>query len=143
MSKKKLRYKKHRKNRRRLLWFWNRPDTSVKDSHHLCFTRKSWSGTYANMIRNFHYCKMPLPKYTLHQFIHDNMSHVPPPSELAAEQIYMQLLYLDGAGVLHDTDPIERRLKLLAGLFDCIAQPTADAFREQADIVRRFYEKPP
>lgn len=86
---------------------------------------------------------MMIPKTTLHRFIHENMTHIPVPSELAAKGALEQLRYLEKYGAISDDDPIEKRLGLLAALFDCVAQPTADGFREQLAIVRKFYEKPP
>lgn len=110
------------------------------DRHHLCFIRRRWSSGSVYALRQFHYCIMPLPRATLHRAIHENMAHIPVPSELAAKGALEQLRYLEKYGAISDNDPIEKRLNLLAALFDCIAQPTADGFRQQLDIVRKFYD---
>lgn len=54
-----------------------------------------------------------------------------------------QLGYLEKYGAISESDPVERRLQLLASLFDCIEQPTADAFRKQLQVVREFKKTPP
>ena len=70
------------------------------------------------------------------------MQGVPVPRDYSAEQALEQLLMLESANALHEDDPIEKRLKLLASLFDCIDQPTADGFRKQLELVR-YYKNPP
>lgn len=71
------------------------------------------------------------------------MGGVPAPHDSAAKEAYEQLVLLNGFGVLHDNDSIEERLKLLIAIFDCIAQPTADGFRKQLEIVQRHKKEPP
>ena len=70
------------------------------------------------------------------------MSGVPVPKDYSAKQALEQLLMLEKANAIHDDDPIEKRLNLLASLFDCIEQPTADGFRKQLELVR-YYKNPP
>lgn len=50
---------------------------------------------------------------------------------------------LEQAGAISDDDNIEKRLMVLAALFDCVEQPTADAFRKQQQIAHEFYNKKP
>lgn len=116
--------------------------TSSLDNHHLCFIRAWWGKGYVRELRQFHYCIMPIPKNTLHRFIHRNMSGVPVPKDYSAKQALEQLLMLEKANAIHDDDPIEKRLNLLVSLFDCIEQPTADGFRKQLELVR-YYKNPP
>lgn len=131
------------KKRRRYLRYKRAWKSSAKDNHHLFFIKKAWSqGVYAK-LRTHHYCMVMIPKNTLHMYIHKYVLEVPVPGITAAEEALKQLKMLDSAGVLHDDDPIEKRLRLLAALFDCVAQPTANALYKQLDIVYRFYERPP
>lgn len=136
VSKKKKRYLKHRRKK-------HHANPKANDIHHLCFMKRCWNRTYAKALRQFHYCTISLPKNTIHRIIHENMVEVPVPREIAAKSVYEQLLILDQYNVLHDNDPIEKRLILLAELFDYIAQPTADGFREQLSIIQRFKNMPP
>lgn len=85
---------------------------------------------------------IPLPKNTLHRFIHANLYAIPVPDNVSAKVAYEQLLTLDRFGVLHEDDPIQKRLQLLIALFDCVAQPTADGFRKQLDIINGYDKKP-
>ena len=135
MSKKKRRFEKHRPTQP------TRPMRSY-DNHHLCFIKARWCRGPIKELRQFHYCIVPLPKSTLHKFIHQNMANVPVPREISARQALEQLRMLEKANAIHDYDPIEKRLALLASLFDCIEQPTADGFRKQLELVR-FYKIPP
>ena len=45
-------------------------------------------------------------------------------------------------GAISDKDPFEKRLIVLIALFECVAQPTADALKKQLDLVREFNTKP-
>lgn len=110
------------------------------DTHHLCFTRRNWVGRYAKLIRGHPYFKVVIPRQTLHRYIHMSMDAIIPPSEIAAKAAYEQVKLLEQTGALKGTDPLEKRLRVLIALFDCIAQPTADGFREQLRIVRNFYK---
>lgn len=135
MSKKKWRYKK-RKHKKKV-------NTSALNTHHLCFIRRNWGRKYAKAIRQFYYCQIELPKDTVHRIIHEKLYEVPAPREVVAKYAYEQLLLLQKYGALHENDPIEKRLMILAALFDCVEQPTADAFRKQLEIVQNYKSKPP
>lgn len=132
MAKKKGRYKK--RNKRRCT------NCLVTDKHHILFMKKSWDRGPLKALRTHHYCVIAIPKCTLHKFIHEHLHDIPTPSVFAAEDALKQLEMLDNANALHDNDRIEKRLRLLIALFECSAQPTADALKEQLDIVRRFYK---
>ena len=108
MAKKKKRYlRRNRKQRRKQI------QTNAYDRHHLCFIKKRWNSGSIYALRQFHYCIMLIPKTTLHRFIHENMTHVPVPSELAAKGALEQLRYLEKYGAISDDDPLEKRLNLL------------------------------
>lgn len=116
---------------------------SDKDQHHLCYQKKFWRKSPGTQrLRDFHYCKVYIPRDTLHKRIHALVPIVPVPKDINALAALTQLRLLEQAGAISDEDNIERRLMLLAALFDCIEQPTADAFREQSKIVQEFYKKP-
>ena len=113
------------------------------DKHHLCFSRRQWSRGAAGELRLFHYCIVHLPKYTLHQAIHDRIGSIPPPKEVNARAALYQLKMLWKYRAISDKDSAERRLEILAACFDCCEQPTANAFRTQARIIREFRARPP
>lgn len=114
-----------------------------KDLHHLCWPRSSWNAGYAHAIRNYPYFVVELPKDTVHREIHHQMRQVPVPSAFAAHTAWQQIKILEHFGVLHPDDPPEKRLGILVGLFDCSSQKTADAFRRQAKIIRKYANKKP
>ena len=133
MAKKKLRYKRRKSKC---------VNIKSKDRHHLCWQRRMWNRGALKELRNFHYCIIEIEKNKLHHHIHTQMSCIPAPKEIAAREALEQLRYLEGRGTISDADPIEKRLMLLAALFDCADQTTADAFRKQLDIVHKFKKAP-
>lgn len=135
MSKKKRRYAKRK--------YRSCAVSNIKDTHHLCYIRKGWGQGYARAIRRFPYCKIEIPKSTLHRAIHDAVRHIPVPSDDAAKAVYQELVYLARWGLIHENDPIERRLKVLIKLFDYEAPRTADGFRKQLDVVQGYKNRPP
>ena len=134
-KKKKRRYKRNTKARRH--------NYSVIDKHHLCWTERSWNRGPLRELRLHWYCIVRIKRDELHLYIHHNMNLIPPPSELHAKMALEQLAYLEDAGTISEFDSLERRLGILAALFDCCEQPTADAFRKQLDIVREYKTSPP
>lgn len=127
--------KKHKKQIKSTTHGW--------DAHHLCYQRRHWRHGGAKALRTFHYCIILLPKDTLHREIHHCVENVPEPKEANALEALKQLQMLSRFGAISDDDPVEKRLELLASLFDCCDQPTADGFRKQLEVVHRFYERPP
>ena len=114
-----------------------------EDTHHLCYQKREWRSGALVALRDYWYCKVSIPKDTLHRSIHRMVPVVPPPKIASAKSALEQLHTLERYGVIHEDDPIERRLEVLVALFDYIEQPTAAAFRAQLDIAHRFYHKPP
>lgn len=119
-----------------------RPHDGSTDSHHLCWPRRDWNKGAAKKLRAHHYCIVRIPKRSLHQRIHNESPVVPVPKKLNVDSALFQLALLERFGGIRYDDPIEKRLRVLAAIFDCSEQPTADAFREQLEVVRKFDGKP-
>lgn len=135
MSKKK-KYKKRKREK---------PQRSLSDRHHqhLCYQRRHWNKGWLKILRNYYYCIVKVPRSPIHKNIHEFIGDVPQPKGKNAKDALEQLMLLSRAGAISDNDPIEKRLYVLAALFDCCDQPTADAFRKQLEIVHRFNKKAP
>lgn len=114
-----------------------------EDAHHICFQKRHYTQGALLELRRFHYCIIYIPKDTLHRYIHERVKDVPAPSQISAKEALKQLRMLEKLGAIRDSDPIEKRLMLLASLFDCSDQPTADALRRQLKAVHDFYKKAP
>lgn len=112
------------------------------DRHHLCWTKREWRSGYLLDLRLHPYCVVLIPRDTLHHKLHTKMKHVPPPKPRSVKNALYHLDLLYQAGAINYDDPIEKRLKLLAALFDCTDQPTADAFRKQLKIICEYKENP-
>jgi len=133
-KKKKRRYRRNTKA--------TRQKTNARDTHHLCYQRNKWRKGYVRELRDYWYCRISIPRDTLHRFIHLNLPDIPAPQSSSAKEALEQLGYLEKYGSITEFDSIERRLELLAALFDCSDQATADAFRKQLEIVREFKKSP-
>ena len=116
---------------------------SEKDRHHLCFIARRWKTGYLAELRKFHYCIVLIPRDSLHRLIHENVGSIPPPSGANAKDALRHLRSLEKYGAISDSDPIEKRLKVLIALFDCCEQAKADEFRRQLGVVCKFYSDPP
>ena len=134
MAKKKKRYKKRKKQ--------PRPVSNIRDKHHLCYQRNKWARGSLRLLRDYWYCRVSIPRDTLHKKLHIEMPDIPVPSDSSAKSALKQLEMLEQYSVISEFDSIERRLDLLASLFDCSDQATADAFRKQLEIVREFNKTP-
>lgn len=135
MAKKKKRSKKRKK----------RYNVSVhtRDRHHLCYQRNKWQKGNLRRLRDYWYCKVSIPRDTLHKKIHLELPDIPVPKDSSAKSALEQLETLETFSAITEYDSIERRLELLASLFDCSDQETADAFREQLRVVHEFRKTPP
>lgn len=137
MSKKRKlrqRVKKSRKCEKRL---------QGKDCHHIFFQKRFWKGGLKGEFRMHWYCKVYIPRNTLHKEIHAQITSVPVPKYSNIRGVIEQLKMLEHYGAIRDTDSIEKRLKVLIALFECSEDPTADALRKQLEIVQGFYHQPP
>ena len=131
MSKKK---KRHRTPHRNI---------KAKNRHHLCYIGRNWSNGYCKVLRDYWYMIIEIPRDTLHNYIHYGLYNIPPPRGMSAKNALLELRRLEKYGAISPDDDIERRLRVLIALFDCVEQPTADAFKKQLNIVRQFYLRPP
>lgn len=130
MSKAKKRYGKSRRT------------TSVvvptsKDKHHIFFQKRCYKGAVSS-LRSYWYCVVSIPRDTLHRQIHEAVRNVPTPKPSSAREAVEELRTLYKYGGISEKDDIEKRLKVLAALFDCIEQPTADALRKQLSVVQEY-----
>lgn len=112
------------------------------DCHHLLFQGRHWQRGVFRVLRQHHYCKVRIPRETLHKEIHHQLTDVPVPKSINAIEALKHLEYLENFGAIHETDSIERRLIVLISLFDGVEPNTALALKRQLTIVRDFYNKP-
>ena len=113
--------------------------SKYNDTHHLFFPRKDYNTASLKELREFPYCKISLPKKTTHRTVHIILDGVPVPRGVNAIDALNQLKWLTEKGAISQSDPPAKRLELIAALFDCVEQSTADALRQQADILRFEY----
>jgi len=132
MSKhKKKRRASHKRKRRQI-------SPSVRDRHHLCYQKGKWGYGYLRELRDYWYCRISIPRDTLHRAIHCAVNDIPVPKNRSAKDALEQLRSLEKYGAITEFDSIERRLNLLIALFECSDQETADAFKEQLKVVCEY-----
>lgn len=126
-----LKKKKHKKKRIK------KPSCQL-DRHHILFIKKEWSRNGLGKLRLHPYCVVKIPRDSLHRYIHTHLAYIPTPRPATIQEVLYHLHYLEKAGAITMEDPIEKRLKVLVALFDCVEQPTADALEKQLNLVREF-----
>jgi hypothetical protein len=112
------------------------------DTHHLLWIDRKWRQSDLMALRNYWYCQVSVPRATLHRYIHENVASIPTPKPENARDALRQLKYLESYNAICDSDDIERRLKILIALFDCVEPETTEALRHQLKIVQEYYEQP-
>lgn len=137
MSKRKKRHKKKRsisrvKHRTR----------NANDRHHILWQRNKWSQGYVYKLRDHPYCKILIPRETLHRHIHLEMIGIPVPSQDSAELALDRIGCLAERGLISYDDSFEKRLKVLIALFEGYENETAEALRKQLEIVQDYYTGP-
>lgn len=136
MAKKKRR-KKKRSNGRTLY-----KPRNTNDSHHILWQKNKWSQGYVYKLRDHPYCKIPIPRETLHRHIHLEMIGIPVPSQDSAKIALDRISCLEERGLISYDDSFEKRLKVLIALFEGYEQDTTDALKKQLDLVCEYYESP-
>lgn len=137
MSKKKNFKRRKYRSQRRL-------SPTACDKHHLIYQGRNWKRRSLKELRMFWYCIMYIPRNTLHREIHANLGTIPVPDEGVAKNVLRRLKIYDDNGELSHCDPLEKRLALLADLFERYeAFDTAGAMRKQLSIAKCFYNRFP
>ena len=109
------------------------------DRHHIFYIRREWNKGKLDKIRLHPYSIVPLHRDTIHRYLHVHLACIPAPSSRVVDGVLQQLDMLEKYGAIGPDDCLEKRLTVLIALFECIAQPTADALKEQLRLVREFY----
>lgn len=71
------------------------------------------------------------------------MDGIPVPKAVNIKSALEQLGALERFGGISREDTIEKRLRVLMVLFDCVEPETYGAIKRQYDIVKEFYGKKP
>ena len=109
------------------------------DLHHIFYQGRFYKQNPAlRDLREYYYCKVYVPKDTLHQLIHYHLKNIPVPKPVNAEVALAQLKLLTKNDAIHESDSFERRMLVISALFNCAEPDTADALFKQWEIVREF-----
>lgn len=113
------------------------------DTHHLFWQRRKWNRGELKSLRLHPYCRVEIPKNTLHHQIHSEIKQIPTPHPRNAREAREHLNYLKNYGAIKETDSIEKRLRILISIFDYVEPRTAKALKKQLEIVYKYRQKPP
>lgn len=109
------------------------------DRHHIFYQRVNWSRGALTILRQYHYCKVYIPR-DLHDRIHENVRNITPPRLVNVIDALKQLCNLETYDSISELDDFEKRLKVLILLFDCVEPETAECLKRQLEIVHEYYE---
>ena len=137
MAKKKKRRKKKRSKGHAVYKTRN-----ANDRHHILWQRNKWSQGYVYKLRDHSYCKISIPRDTLHRHIHLEMIGIPVPSQDAAKIALDKINCLEERGLISYDDTFEKRLKVLITIFEENETETADALKKQLELVQDYYARP-
>lgn len=113
------------------------------DCHHILWYKKEYSKGWAKRLRDHWYCRLEIPRDTLHRQIHHEVAHIPVPRVISIKSALQQLEILERFGGISADDTIDKRLKVLMAIFDCCEPATHNALKKQLDVVCKFYHKSP
>lgn len=107
------------------------------DTHHLLWYKRDYSKGWAKRLRDHWYCRVDIPRDTLHREIHNQVRYVPVPRIFIIKEALYQLNLLERFGGISPNDPIEKRLRVLMALFDCCEPATYNALLKQLDVCKQ------
>ena len=138
MAKKKKRRRKRHSNRQK-----SEKTRNANDRHHILWQRNKWSQGYVYKLRDHPYCKILIPRETLHRHIHLEMIGIPVPSQDSAKIALDRIGCLAERGLISYDDSFEKRLQVLIVLFEGYEPETTDALIKQLNLVREYIKNPP
>lgn len=109
------------------------------DRHHILYQRANWSRGALAILRQYHYCKVYIPR-ELHDMIHQNVRNITPPRLVNAIDALKRIRNLEMYDSINELDDFEKRLKVLILLFDCVEPETVECLKRQLEIVHEYYE---
>lgn len=112
------------------------------DRHHILYQRTNWSRGALVILRQYPYCKVYIPR-KLHDEIHERVRNITPPRLVNAIDALKQLKDLEMYDSINELDDLEKRLKVLIFLFDCVEPETVDCLKRQLEIVHDYYNNKP
>lgn len=136
MAKKKRRFDKKSNH------VYHQPKTPY-DIHHIFWTGRKWNAGYLASLRQHWYCRVVIPRDTLHRYIHENLAMIPTPRPESAKDALEHLQRLERYGAIHDEDSFVRRLEVLIALFEYVEPRTTEGLRNELGLVYEFSENPP
>lgn len=109
------------------------------DSHHILWYKRDYQKGWAKRLRDHWYCRISIPRDTLHREIHSEVAHIPVPRAASIKDALFQLQLLERFGGISPDDNFDKRLMVLMALFECVEPATYEALKKQHEIVCKFY----
>ena len=108
-----------------------------RDCHHLFYWRRMYSHGLAKELRSHWYCSCIVPVEPFHRALHREVLLVPVPPAQFILRALKHLRDLERVGAIKAIDSIEKRLAILAVLFDA-HPPTREALDAQLKVCKRY-----
>lgn len=116
---------------------------NIRDVHHILYQDRHWTKPWEKRLRNHEYCKISIPRDTLHHAIHEFVGDVPAPGDQACKIAYEAIESWLRAGYISLNDPLQARAEALRKCFAAKYPATAAALAKQVEIAKAYYSKQP
>lgn len=108
------------------------------NTHHILWQKRHWDRGWALRLRNHPYCKIDIPKDTLHRFIHESVIDIPVPTGPECKNAYIAITsWIDGGFASMDDD-LSERCRKIAMCFRASSPSTYNALIKQKQIADEY-----
>ena len=116
---------------------------TIYNAHHCLWKRNCWDTGWARRLRNHPYCRIEIPRDTLHQLIHATIPEIPVASGIACKTAYEALNSWLEAEFISMDDNLSTRCANLMRCFRASSPDTYKALQKQKQIADGYYHKTP
>ncbi len=109
-----------------------------RNRHHIFYQKRFWDrNRWSRALRDHQFCIVEMP-ISEHNVIHARLFNMPIPSEFICKLVVEKIDELWSFGAIGEDTPIQIRLDTLICLLDCVATDTANALKEQKNILNKL-----
>lgn len=114
--------------------------SAKRDVHHILWQKRHWDKGWSKRLREHPYCKIEIPRDTLHHQIHQVVNDIPVPNGEACKAAYIAIeSWLEG-GVCSMDDNLSRRIEVIEMCFKAKYPVTYKALEKQKNVVDNYYK---
>ena len=113
--------------------------STITNVHHILWKKNCWDTGWAKRLRNHPYCKIGVPRDTLHQLIHASIPEIPVASGIACKTAYEAIDSWLASGYASMEDDLSTRCRKLMMCFRVACPDTYKALQKQKQIADGYY----